>query len=137
MTELEADRDTDTNRDTAIQHKRSTGGLVSIISLSVLALVPTMYVALLLSLSIHGYQTYTGATMEPGDNAAMNASEEYLGIVIASVAFVILWLLVTGIAAAIAASTGWPVVRTVLFVGGALVLAGGVLVVAGLTIGAS
>ena len=71
-----------------------------------LALVPAFSVALLLSLSIDGYQSYTGASVQPGDNAALNAREERLGIVMASFAFVLLWLLVTGIAAAIAAKTG-------------------------------
>lgn len=139
MTELELDADRDTKHvHRPTKPKRgSTGGIVAIISLSLLALVPAIYVALLLSLSIDGYLTYTGVTVEPGDNAAMNASEERLGIVFSLFAFVILWFIVTGIAAAIAASTGWPVARTVLFVGGGLVVAVGVLVVAGLTVGTS
>lgn len=116
---------------------RSTGGLVSILSLAILALLPAFYVALLLLLSIDGYRSYTDASVQPGDNAALNAGEERLGIVIASIAFVLLWFLVTGIAAAIAAATGWPVVRTVVYVGGGLALAVGAVVVAGLTVGTS
>ncbi|MGH3703200.1 MAG: hypothetical protein ACRDT9_01095 [Agromyces sp.] len=113
--------------------RRSIGGLVSILVLLILALVPALYIALLLSLSIDGYQTYTAASIQPGDNASLNAGEERLGIVVASFAFVLMWFIVTGIAAAIAAATGWPVVRTVVYVGGGLALVVGVLVVAWLT----
>jgi hypothetical protein len=117
--------------------RRATGGLVSILALVILALVPAFYIAVLLSLSIDGYRSYTDASIQPGDNAALNAGEERLGIVLASFALVLMWLIVTGIAAAIAAATGWPVVRTVVYVGGGLALAVGAVVVAGLTVGTS
>lgn len=65
----------------------------------------------------------------------MNADEAEFGILLCLFLLAILWLFVTGIAAAIAAGTRLPILRTVVVVGGGLALFVGVVLFLGLTIG--
>ncbi|MCD2444152.1 hypothetical protein LQ757_17850 [Agromyces sp. SYSU K20354] len=115
--------------------RRSSTGIRWIIILAVAGLVPAFFLSVLLALSIDEYQSYSAAAAEYGDTAALHADEALFGIQIGSFLLAVVWLLVTGIAAAIAARTTLPVVRTVLFVGGGLALGVGLVLSLGLTIG--
>lgn len=101
----------------------------------VAGLVPAFYLTMLLALNIDEYQSYSASIAEYGDTAASNADEAALGIQIFSFLLAILWLIVTGIAAAMAAASRRPAIRTTVFVGGGFALAVGLLLFLGLTVG--
>ena len=114
--------------------RRSSVGIVWG-SLAIAGLVPAFILSGLLALNIDEYQNYSASVAEYGDTAASNADEAKFGIQICSFLLTILWLLITGIAAAIAAKRHLPVLRTALFVGGGLALFVGLMLFLGLTIG--
>ena len=97
--------------------------------------MPAFFLSALLALSIDEYRSYSASIAEHGDTAAGNADEAMFGIQVCSFLLAILWLFVAGIAATIAASTGRPVLRTVVFVGGGFALFVGLMLFLGLTIG--
>jgi hypothetical protein len=109
-------------------------GVAGIIILSVAGLALTFYLSILLALSIDEYQRYSASIAEYGDIAALNAGEAEFGIYLCGFLLVILWLLVTGIAAAIAAGARLPILRTAVVVGAGLAVFVGVVLVLGLTV---
>ncbi|RZU66985.1 hypothetical protein EV379_3360 [Microterricola gilva] len=126
MTEIDPRLDRTTRR------KSSAGGWIILV---VAGLVPAFYLTMLLALNIDEYQSYRAAIAEYGDTAASNADEAALGIQLCSLLLAILWLFVTGIAAAMAAATRLPVIRTTVFIGGGLALFVGLMLFLGLTFG--
>lgn len=121
--------------DAGMRRRGSARNPVSIAVAAVLALLPLFFVTMLLALSIHEYQSYTAAIHEHGGAAAKNAEEERGNIVMTSFGLVVLWVFLTGIAVTYAATTGGPVLRTAVRVGGGLALAVGVMLLFGLTFG--
>lgn len=110
-------------------------GVRWIVILVVAGLASAFYLSMMLALSIDEYQRYSASIAEYGDIALMNADEAEFGIQLCLFLLAILWLFVTGIAAAIAAGTRLPILRTVVIVGGGLALFVGVALFLGLTIG--
>jgi hypothetical protein len=110
-------------------------GFAWIVILVVAGLASAFYLSILLALSIDEHQRYSASIAEYGDTASMNAGEAEFGIQLCIFLLAILWLFVTGIAAAIAAGTRLSILRTVVAVGGGLALFVGVVVFLGLTIG--
>lgn len=114
---------------------RSTAGNSSIIVLTLFAIVAAFFLTGLLALSLDAYWGYLAAIPEHGDQAAANANEELFGVGLTSFLLALLWLLVTGVAAAIAAGTELPVLRTVIVVAGGLLLVVGLFICAWLLFG--
>ena len=114
--------------------RRPSIGVAWIIIVVVAGLVSAFYVSILLALSIDEYQRYSASIAEYGTIASLNAGEAQFGIYLSAFVLALLWVLVTGIAAAIAAGTRLPILRTVVVVGGVLVLFVGIVLVLGLTI---
>ena len=109
-------------------------GVAGIIILGVAGLALAFYPSILLALSIDEYQRYSASIVEYGDIASLNAGEAEFGIYLFGFLLAILWLFVTGIAAAIAAGARLPVLRTALTVGAGLAVFVGVMLFLGLTI---
>lgn len=115
--------------------RRSSTGISWITILAVAGLVPAFILSGLLALSIDEYQSYSASIAEHDDTAALNADEALFGIRVSSFLLAVVWLFATGIAAAIAAGTKVPVLRTVVIVGGGLAVFVGLVLFLGLTIG--
>lgn len=127
--------DVEPMRDRTTQRRSSTG-IRWITTLAVAGLVPAFFLSGLLALSIDEYQNYSASSTEYGDTAALHADEALFEIRVGSFLLGVVWLFVMGIAAAIAAGTKLPVLRTVLIVGGGgLAVFVGLLLFLGLTIG--
>lgn len=116
-------------------YARSMAGIGSIIVLALFAIVAAFFLTGLLALSLDGYWGYLAAIPEHGDQAAMNADEELFGVGVASFLLACLWLLVTWMAAAIAAGTELSVPRTAIVAGGGLLLVVGLYTCAWLSFG--
>ncbi|MRG60680.1 hypothetical protein GE115_12490 [Agromyces sp. CFH 90414] len=120
---------------TEMRRSRWARNLVAIVMGAVLAVLPLFFVTMLLALSIHEYQSYTAATSEYGGTAALNAKEERGNIIMGSLALVVLWFFLTGLAAAYAAVIEGRVLRTAIWAGGVMAVAIGAMLLFGLTVG--
>lgn len=118
-------------------HRYSPIALSGIVILAAVGLAPLFYFSMLLALSIDEYQRYTASIPEHGERAAAGADEALFGIGVSLVLMGAVWLLVTGIAGLVAAAARVPVGRTVLFGGGALLVAAALFLLFGLTYGLS
>lgn len=113
----------------------SASGIRSIAFVAVAGIVAAFIPTGLLALNIDEYRRYSAATQEHGALAAAHADEALFGLGVSAVLLTVVWLLVIGIAATIAAGSRLPVIRTVGVVGGGLLLLIGAALCLGVTVG--